>query len=78
MSKRELNALHQAKDAFTEKYGKHKWFRAIGIAPSDDGLVLRLNTDPDIETKDEIPTTYQGFTIEVVQIKEYKLRLGAT
>ncbi len=58
-----------------KKFGERDWFRGVGIVPTDEGLCLRLNVDPDIQVEeDEIPATYDDFAIEIVRTKGYKPR----
>ena len=58
-----------------KKYGDRCWFRGVGIVPTDEGLALRLNVDPDaIVEEGEIPATFQNIAIEVVRTKGYKPR----
>jgi hypothetical protein len=68
-------ALQRAKRSLAKKYGDRGWFRGVGIVPTDDGLALRLNVDPDAKVEaGEIPATFQNIAIEVVRMKGYKAR----
>ncbi len=68
-------SLQRAKRSLLKNYGERDWFRGVGIVPTDGGLGLRLNVDPDaIIEEDEIPTTHHNIAIEIVRTKGYKLR----
>lgn len=68
-------SLQRAKRSLAKKYGDCCWFRGVGIVPTDDGLALRLNIDPDAKVeKGEIPATFQNIAIEVVRTKGYEPR----
>jgi len=70
-----LRSLRDAKRALLKKFGERAWFRGVGIVPTDAGLGLRLNVDPDVEIDDEeIPATYRKISIEIVQTKGYESR----
>ena len=75
MTMDDIEALRKAKKALLERYGKCAWFHGAGIAPSGSGMVLRLNVDPTVDVaEDEIPTSFEGFDVNVVLIREYKPR----
>ena len=68
-------SLQRAKRSLLKKYGERDWFRGVGIVPTDGGLGLRLNVDPDVNVEeDEIPATYHRIAIEIVPTKGYELR----
>ena len=68
-------SLQRAKRSLLKKYGERDWFRGVGIVPTDGGLGLRLNVDPDVKIEeDEIPATYHNIAIEIVRTKGYKPR----
>lgn len=68
-------SLQRAKRSLLKKYGERDWFRGVGIVPTDEGLGLRLNVDPDVEiAEDEIPATYYNIVIEIVRTRGYKPR----
>lgn len=68
-------ALQRAKRSLAKKYGDRRWFRGVGIVPTDAGLALRLNVDPDaIIEEGEIPATFHNLAIEIVRTKGYKPR----
>lgn len=74
-SKAELSQLRHAKETLQQQFGKRSWFRGVGIAPSDKGLVLRLNVDDrELITPDEIPTECEGYQLDIVHISNYKKR----
>ena len=74
-SHEDLQALRGAKQALHEKYGGCAWFRGVGIGRSDAGLGLRLNVDPTVPAQEgEVPTSFQGFPIDIVYIRAYKPR----
>ena len=67
--------LQRAKRSLKETYGDCEWFCGVGIVPTDDGLGLRLNVDPQVAvTEGEIPETYRNIAIEIVPIKDYQPR----
>lgn len=71
----ELAKLRRAKETLQKQYGEKKWFRGVGIAPSDHGLVLRLNVDDrEAGTPSEIPGECEGYKLEIVNISHYKKR----
>jgi len=72
----EIEALRQAKEELVERFGDRPWFRGAGIAPSESGLVLRVNVDPDVEVDDAVPVPerLRGFPVEVIHIKGYAPR----
>ncbi len=73
----DMRGLQRAKQALAQKYGKRAWFRGVGIAPSESGLVLRLNVDPTSEaSKEKIPRSFRGYKVEIVFIRGYKPRQG--
>lgn len=78
-SKAELSRLRRAKETLQQQFGKRAWFRGVGIAPSDKGLVLRLNVD-DREpiTPDEIPIECEGCKLDIVHIANYQKRKHET
>jgi hypothetical protein len=58
-----------------KRYGDCDWFCGVGIVPTDDGLGLRLNVDPDVAVGEgEIPETYESIAIEIVPIRGYAAR----
>ena len=64
-----------AKDALRERYADRQWFRGVGIAPGENGLVLRLNVDPSsLESMDDLPGECDGILVEVVFIDTYQPR----
>jgi len=68
-------SLQRAKRSLLKKYGQCDWFRGVGIVPTDGGVGLRLNVDPDVKIKeDEIPATHHNIAIEIVRTKGYKPR----
>ena len=68
-------SLQRAKRSLLKKYGECDWFRGVGIVPTDGGLGLRLNVDPDVKIEDdEIPAIHHNIVIEIVRTKGYKLR----
>ena len=68
-------SLQRAKRSLLKKYGERDWFRGVGIVPTDEGLGLRLNVDPDVKIEEgEIPATYHNIAIEIVRTKGYKPR----
>lgn len=70
-------SLQRAKRSLLKKYGARDWFRGVGIVPTDEGLGLRLNVDPDAKLeKNEIPATYYNIAIEIVRTRGYKPRKG--
>jgi len=66
--------LRRAKEALQAEYGDRAWFRGAGIAPGKDGLVLRINVDPDRAGDDEIPEIYHGHEVQIVYTKGYEAR----
>lgn len=67
--------LRSIKSAMLKQYGDCEWFCGVGIIPTDDGLGLRLNVDPEIEVEDgEIPDTYDSIAIEIMPIGGYEAR----
>ena len=70
-----MRSLQYAKRALLKKFGEREWFRGVGIVPTDAGLGLRLNVDPDVEVEEnEIPTTYRRISIEIVKTRGYEPR----
>lgn len=68
-------SLQRAKRSLLKKFGERRWFRGVGIVPTDEGLALRLNVDPDaIVEEGEIPATFHNIAIEIVRTKGYEPR----
>jgi hypothetical protein len=64
--------IRSAKRALIEQFGDRTWFRGAGIAPTTEGLGLRLNVASDAQlAEDEIPESFEGFPVEVVRIQRY-------
>ncbi len=71
----QIQELQRAKEALREQYGRRAWFRGVGLAPSDAGLILRLNVDPAVKVDPaEIPHEFRGHPVDVVYIGAYKPR----
>lgn len=72
---KKLEALQRAKEALKGQYQNRVWFRGVGIAPSESGLVLRINVDPTAKVgEDEIPSVFRGHKVDVVFIRAYEPR----
>lgn len=70
-----MKSLQRAKRSLLREYGKCAWFRGVGIVPTDGGLGLRLNVDPDVTVDDdEIPVSYKDIAIEIVRTRGYEPR----
>ena len=70
-----MRSLRRAKRGLLKKFGEREWFLGVGIVPTDAGLCLRLNVDPDVEIEEhEIPATYHNIPIEILQTKGYAPR----
>ena len=68
-------SLQRAKRSLLKKYGERDWFGGVGIVPTEEGLGLRLNVDPEATIEeDEIPATYHNIAVEIVRTKGYKPR----
>ena len=62
--------LRTVKRAMLKQYGDCDWFCGVGIVPTDDGLGLRLNVDPDVAVGEgEIPETVESIAIEIGPIR---------
>lgn len=69
------HSLQRAKRSLLKMYGEREWFRGVGIVPTEGGLCLRLNIDPEVTLgENEIPATYQDIAIEIVRTKGYEAR----
>ncbi|MBT8078079.1 MAG: hypothetical protein KJO31_05845 [Gammaproteobacteria bacterium] len=67
--------LQRAKRTLLDEYGDCKWFGGVGIVPTDGGLGLRLNVDPDVPVADgEIPAKIRSVELEIVPIRGYESR----
>ena len=69
-----LAELRRAKEALRQEFSERAWFRGAGIAPGQDGLVLRLNVDPDQTGDDEIPEVFHGHELHIVYTRGYEPR----
>ena len=71
----DLESLREAKRLLQAEFEQRAWFRGCGIAPSGDGLALRLNVDPAVEPDEgEIPSSFRGHKVDVVRIGSYRPR----
>jgi hypothetical protein len=74
-SVKDPSVARKAKHALRERYADRQWFRGVGIAPGEDGLILRLNVDPNsLASEAELPGEFDGIQIEVVFIDAYRPR----
>jgi hypothetical protein len=72
---RDPEAAARAKRRLVEKIGNEPWCTGVGIAPSaTGGLVLRINVDPKHRAGAELPRSFDGFDVEVVEIRSYRQR----
>jgi len=71
----EVRSAREAKEALRARFAARSWFRGVGIAPGEGGLVLRLNVDPGAELAEgEVPERFGGLRVEVVYIGGYEAR----
>jgi hypothetical protein len=71
----DTRSLQRAKRSLLKKYGERKWFRGVGIVPTEGGLCLRLNIDSEATLgENEIPATWHNIAIEIVRTKGYETR----
>lgn len=70
-----MRSLQSAKRSLLKKYGDRDWCHGVGIVPTEQGLGLRMNVDPQAKLEeDKIPTTYRNIAIEIVRTEGYKPR----
>jgi hypothetical protein len=71
----EIDAAKRAKKLLLERFQRSIWFRGVGIAPSDEGLKLRINVDPETAPDpSELPLELEGIPVEVLLTKGYSPR----